>query len=276
MTAPAAIAPSNPPELDIRPLKDLAKDGRHDEALAGAQALLETSPDNRDLLLLAASSQRHLMRLDEALATLDRLERVSPRFSLLHQERGLCYVALKNAPRAIEALLTAVNINPALPVSWRMLEGVYRITGDVINSATAADHVATLKHLPPDVVTATSLFEDGDLDPAEPIIRAFLIKNGNHPDAMRLLARIGIAREVFDDAETLLEAVLMLGAGLRCGAVQLRAGPGVAPQICDGARADRAADETRSRQPRISQDCRHHCGRPGRTSGQRSRSIATS
>ncbi len=210
MNAPAVTAPSNPPELEIERLKELARDGRHKQVLEAAQTLLQTSSDDRELLLLVASSLRHLMHLEEALATLDRLEQVSPRYSLLHQERGLCYVALKNAPRAIESLLTAVNINPALPMSWRMLEGVYRIAGDVINSATAADHVATLKHLPPDVVTATALFEDGDLNPAEALIRAFLIKNGNHPDAMRLLARIGIAREVFDDAETLLEAVLTL------------------------------------------------------------------
>ena len=210
MNAPAAVAPSDPLELDIRRLKDLAGNGRHEEALNGSLALLEASPDHRDLLLLAASSLRHLARIDEALAVLDRLEQIRPLFSLLHQERGLCYVARKDARNAIESLLKAVNINPALPMSWRMLEGVYRISGDHMNATTAADHVATLKHLPPDVVTATSLFEDGDLDPAEAIIRAFLIKNGNYPDAMRLLARIGIAREVFDDAEKLLEGVLIL------------------------------------------------------------------
>jgi len=210
MNAPAATVSSDPLELEIRRLKDLLKDGQHEQTLAGARTLLEASPDNRDLLLLAASCLRHLLRIEEALAMLDRLERVRPRFSLLHQERGLCFVALKDAPAAIESLFKAVNINPALPMSWRMLEGIYRITGDVINANTAADHVATLRHLPPDIVIATSFFEDGDLDPAETIIRAFLIKHGNHPDAMRLLARIGIAREVFDDAETLLEGVLTL------------------------------------------------------------------
>jgi predicted Zn-dependent protease len=213
MNAPAATLPSNSLDTEIRRLRDLARDGKHEQALEGAQVLLEASPKNRDLLLLAASSLRHLMRIDESLALLNRLERLSPRFSLLHQERGLCYVARKDARNAIESLLTAVNINPALPMSWRMLEGVYRISGDIINATTAADHVATLKHLPPDVVTATALFEDGDLDAAEPIIRAFLIKNGNHPDAMRLLARIGIAREIFDDAETLLQGVLTLAPG---------------------------------------------------------------
>src|SRR5262249_7540989 len=146
----------------------------------------------------------------EALATLDRLEILQPRFSRLHQERGLCHVARKDAPRATDSLLRAVNINPALPRSWSMLEGLYRLTGDARSAAMAAAHVATLKQLPQEVVAATSLFSDGDLVPAERIVRAFLLAHGDHPEAMRLLARIAMARDVLDDAETLLDAVLAL------------------------------------------------------------------
>ena len=193
-------------EQDISRLRELQKQNLHNEALRGARDYLADAPDHRDLLLIEAVSLRHLGRLEEALATLERMERLYPQYSLMHQERGLCYVAQKDAPRAIESLLLAVNLNPALPFSWRMLQGVYRISGDMKNAATAADHLATLKHLPPEIVKATSLFSDGDLDPAESTIRAFLIKNGNHPDAMRLLARIGMARDVLDDRKHCLRA----------------------------------------------------------------------
>ena len=203
-------AKSLPIEQELRRLRDAQRAGRHDEALQGAQTLLKTLPENRDLHLIAASSQRHLGKFADALAALDRLEQLQPRFSLMHQERGLCYVARKDGPRATDALLRAVNINPALPMSWRMLEGIYRLNGDTKNAATAAQHVAILKNLPPEVVTATALFSDGDLAPAEEIIRAFLLKHGNHPEAMRLLAKIGMARDVLDDAELLLDAVLTL------------------------------------------------------------------
>jgi tetratricopeptide (TPR) repeat protein len=197
-------------EDEIARLRGLQQEGRHAEALAGAQALLERLPDNRDLLLIAASGQRHMGRLDVALGTLVHLEASQPRFSLMHQERGLCHVARKDAAAAIEALLIAVNLNPALPMSWRMLEGVYRIAGDDRNAAMAGAHVATLKQMPSDVVRATALFFDGDLGPAERITRDFLLAHGDHPEAMRLLARIGVARDVLDDAELLLEAALML------------------------------------------------------------------
>jgi tetratricopeptide (TPR) repeat protein len=197
-------------EQSVLWLRQLQKEGRHAQALEEAQARLKDLPENRDLLLVAAASLRHLARIDDALTVLGRLEALHPRFSQMHQERGLCHVARKDAPRAIDALLRAVNINPALPMSWRMLEGVYRLAGDAPNAGTAAQHVATLRGLPPEIVTATSLYSDGDLAPAEQIVRAFLLKHGNHPEAMRLLAKIGMAHGVLDDAELLLEAALAL------------------------------------------------------------------
>ena len=197
-------------EQDVARLRRLQKEGRHPEALCGAQSILLDAPENRDLLLIAATSQRHLQRIAEALEMLARLERTQPRFSRLHQERGLCYVGLKDAPRAIESLLLAVNINPALPASWKMLCGLYRLGGDEQNAEIAAQHVAMLETLPPDVVRATSLFSDGELGLAEHITRAFLLQHGDQPEAMRLLARIALAHDALDDAETLLEAVLAL------------------------------------------------------------------
>jgi predicted Zn-dependent protease len=195
---------------DLVRLRDLQRTGHHADALLQTEALLTSTPDDRDLLLTTAISLRHLGRIDEALATLARIEHNHPRFSLQYEERGLCYVAKKDAPNAIQSLLMAVNLNTALPFSWHMLEGLYRLTRDRQNAATAAEHVATLRRLPLELVQATSLFSDGDLDGAEPLVRALLIKNGNHPDAMRLLARIGIARDVLDDAETLLAGVVTL------------------------------------------------------------------
>jgi predicted Zn-dependent protease len=208
--APAASTTPPPISNEIARLRGLQRAGGHADALAGALALLAGEPENRDLLLLAATSLRHLRRVPEALAMLERLAHVQPAFSRLHQERGLCYVQLKDAPGAIEALLQAVNLNPALPASWSMLARLYGMTGDAADAATAAEHVATLERLPADVVTATSLFADGDLDPAERIVRAFLLREGDHVEGIRLLARIAIAHDVLDEAEILLDAVLTL------------------------------------------------------------------
>ena len=212
-------------EGEVLRARGLQAAGQHDAALELLRGLMPCYPENRDLRLMEAISLRHLMRIDEALESLSQLEVIAPHYSLMHQERGLCHIARKDAPATIAALLTAVKINPALPHAWRMLEGVYRLTGDGQNAATAAAHVATLRALPAEVLQATALYSDGELDRAEAITRGFLLQShqaggGDHPEAMRLLAKIGIAHEVYDDAELLLAGVLAMVPGHRAAAFE--------------------------------------------------------
>jgi predicted Zn-dependent protease len=213
----STLAKSSAPVPEAQParIRALLKQQKFSEALAAGQALLADAAGDRDALLYVAIAQRFLGRIPDALKTLETLERHHPRFSRLHEERGHCFVVMKQAPQAIEAFLRAVNINHALPASWRMLDGLYRMTGQPDNAAMAASHVATLRSLPREIVTATGLFADGDLEAAESLIRAYLLQHGNHVEAMRLLARIGIAHKVFDDAELLLAAVLELAPDYR-------------------------------------------------------------
>jgi tetratricopeptide (TPR) repeat protein len=212
---PTTLMESNRPQTDVAPdavsvagLRSLLGQRRFSDVVLAGEELLAKTPDVRDARLLVAVAQRCSSRIPDALSTLETLERYHPHFSRLHEERGHCFVAMKQAPQAIEAFLRAVSINHALPSSWSMLEGLYRMTGQPDNAAMAASHVATLKHLPPEIVTATGLFADGDLEAAESLIRGFLLKHGDQVEAMRLLARIGIVHKVFDDAEVLLATVL--------------------------------------------------------------------
>jgi tetratricopeptide (TPR) repeat protein len=210
MQTVAQIPATSPVEAEVLRIRELLERNQFAAAQSAGEALAVTVPENRDVLYMIAVSQRYLKKIPEALATLDRLERYHPNFSRLFQERGHCHVAMRDAPRAIEGFLRAVSINPALPASWRTLQTLYRMTGQVESAEMAGAHVATLAKLPPEVVTATALFSDGELLPAEDIVRAYLLKHGNHVEAMRLLARIGLQQDVLDDAEFLLEAVLEL------------------------------------------------------------------
>jgi len=207
---PAADLNPSPVEGEVGRIRAMLRERHYAQALQTCEALLRTVPENRDVLYLRSRARRLSGDTAAALTALIELERLHPRFSRLYEERGLCRVALKQAPEAIAALLEAVRINPALPASWSMLEGLYRMTGQSANAAAAAAHVATLKQLPPEVVTATGLFSDGEPGAAEELIRAFLVRHGHHVEAMRLLARIGIERDVLDDAQLLLEGVLEL------------------------------------------------------------------
>src|SRR5262245_47245827 len=206
---------SSPIELEVARIRELSKSRRHSAALAAAEALAVEAPANRDVLYLIAANLRCLNRIPDALVTLQRLEQHHPQFSLLYQERGHCYTSLRDAPRAIDAFLRGVNLNPALVGSWSMLEHLYQMTGDADSAATAADQVSTLKRLPPEVLQAGSLFSDGDLSAAQTILREYLLNAGNHAEALRLLGRIAHRCNVLDEAERRLEEALKLAPEYR-------------------------------------------------------------
>ncbi len=214
---PTPSAPS-PIELEVGRIRELSKGGRHSEALAAAKRLAVRAPENRDALYLIAANQRCLNRIREALATLQQLEPQHPRFSLLYQERGYCYMTLRDAPHAIEAFLRAVKLNPALSTSWTMLERLYRMSGEKTGAAMAAEQVSLLDQLPPEVLRAGCLFSDGELSAAEGILRAYLL-NDKHVEALRLLARIEHQCNALEDAEQRLEAALKLAP--KCQAARL-------------------------------------------------------
>ncbi|MFI4889673.1 MAG: sulfotransferase [Steroidobacterales bacterium] len=202
-------APS-PVEAEVLRIRAQMERGEFGPALAAAEALGVQVPQNRDALYMIAVCQRYLGRVADALSTLQQLEKFHPKFSRLFQERGYCHVARREAEPAIQAFLRAVNLNPALPGSWKALQTLFRMTGQGANAATADAHVAKLAELPPEIVAASGMLADGEILPAEKITRDFLLKHGNHVEAMRLLAKIGLELDVLDDAELLLESALVL------------------------------------------------------------------
>ena len=210
LAQPVPLLPASSLEAEIVRLQELQAKEDHGGAAAGANRLLQAHPEHRDLLLTAAHSLRMIKQTDAALATLERLAQHHPRFSQLFLERGLCHVARRDAPAAIADLRMAVAINPALAMGWRMLDGLFRMSGDTASAAVAAKHCVHLASVPPPIVHAKVLYYDGEVDRAEMSIRRFLLDFGDHPEAMRLLAQIGQLRNVLDDAETLYAGVLAM------------------------------------------------------------------
>jgi tetratricopeptide (TPR) repeat protein len=170
---------------------------------------------NRAELYRRAVNLRLRNHVDEALGVLEQLQQLQPRYSRLYEERGQCYLALNNVAKAIDAFRQAVNINAALPTSWRMLHTLYLKMGDEENASKIADRLAALRNLPAEIIEGASQFADGELVHAERLLRVYLAQHGEHTEAMRLLGRICIARGLRDDAELLLEAVVQRAPGYR-------------------------------------------------------------
>jgi tetratricopeptide (TPR) repeat protein len=198
----------SPIEAEVLRIRALMQASRYEEALRAGETLRQKVPENRDVLYMIAVSQRYLKQPHAALGTLAQLQAVHPTYSRLFQERGHCHAALRAPEAALEAYLQAVNLNPALPASWEALRVLFRACGEMAESETAASHVAKLKTLAPAVVTASSMFADGETFEAEAMIRRHLKSHPTDVEAMRLLARIGVKLDILDDAEFLLESVL--------------------------------------------------------------------
>ncbi len=197
-------------ETEVRRIREVLQRNEYDAALAAATALREEVPENRDVLYMIAVALRYLNRIPEALTTLAELERLHPEYPRLYQERGHCHVALRAPGPALEAFLRAVTLNPSLPASWRALQALYKMSGQTAFAEDAAAHLANLQALPPEIVTAFSMFADGEIHDAESVVRQYLLTHGDHIEGMRLLAQIGMRMDVLDDAEFLLENILRM------------------------------------------------------------------
>jgi tetratricopeptide (TPR) repeat protein len=209
MQATESSPPASRIEHEVQRVRTLIEKAQLAPALAAAEALLAEVPENRDALYLVAVSQRYLGRVQDALATLVRFERLHPHYGRLFQERGHCYRALGDRGRAIAAYQSAVALNGALPASWKNLAELLRATGRQAEANEAGRTASRVAALPVPIVTASSLFAEGEVLAAEQVVRGFLQTHGDHIEGMRLLAQIGMKLDVLDDPELLLEHVLM-------------------------------------------------------------------
>ena len=172
-------------------------------------------PGNRDVLYILAFSLRRLDRIAEALEALEELERHHPTYARLFEERGHCYLAHRAVDPAITAFSKAVTLNPWLPESLTILQGLYRTRGRLQEAEGAARFSAKLEKLPREITAAHSMLADGEIHAAEQLARQYLQTHGDHIEGMRLLARIAMTRDLPHDAEILLEDVLRIAPDYR-------------------------------------------------------------
>ncbi len=186
--------------------KILLQKGRLADAVKSFEHLLNSEQSNREALYYLAVSHRKNNNNDKAFATLEQLESLHPRYGRAFQEKGHNFLSINQPAEALTAFEQAVDLNPAMPASWKALASLYERSGNTEASKQAAQHVAWLSSLPAQLLTVTSLIHENKLFKAEQLCRDFLLKHPHHIEAMRLLAELGMKLQILDDAEYLLES----------------------------------------------------------------------
>ncbi len=197
-------------EVDMARLRALFDAGQFQEAREAAQSLLLQLPRHRDVLYLLAVSQRRTRRIADAFQTLKLLKDAHPRYGRLFQELGFCYLAENAVTPAVQVFERAVALNTCLIDSWRTLQGLYRTRGAQAASETAGDQAQQLSALPEPIRLACEKYFDGETGLAEELVRGYLSVQGEHVEALRLLAKIAADAGAEYDAELMLQRAVLL------------------------------------------------------------------
>lgn len=192
----------------VKQAKMLLQRGEVEAAAEAVSTVLAETPGHAGALYVLAVCQRYLTHADAALETLARLKAARPGYGRADQEEGHIRRAAEDEQAAANAYERAVAANPGLAVSWQALSELYAKANRPADAERAAAQFQRLSALPRELVSVTSFMHEGQLMKAEHLCRAFLQKNPHHPEAMRLLAQLGLRLNVLDDAEFLLESLL--------------------------------------------------------------------
>lgn len=162
-----------------------------------------------ELLYLKVVSLRLQNQFEAAINTANQLLALHPEHARTFQELGHIQLALGQELASVAGFKKATQLNPTLIVSWRTLQTLNHLLTDEEKNATTKQ-INKLSGMPAQLVGAMDLFYEGKLYMAEQVCRQVLQAHKHHPDAMQLLADIGIQLKVYGDAEFLLESCVEL------------------------------------------------------------------
>jgi tetratricopeptide (TPR) repeat protein len=193
---------------EITVAKELLCKGEFKDAITHLQGILDQDPKDQEALYVLAVCYRYNGNSQTALTTLDKLLDRCPDYGRAYQERGHIYRQQAQCDNALKAYERAVELNSALLVSWQNLIKLHRDCGENERSRICEKHSERLLKLPPELLSVTSMIHERKLYEAEQLCRAFVQKNRQHVEGMRLLAKIATELGILDDADFLLESCL--------------------------------------------------------------------
>ena len=186
----------------------LLENSRIVESEKYTKKILDDYPDNAEALYVLAVCQRYLNRLENALTTLNKLKKIRPGYGRAFQEEGHVSKKAGYISQAQRAYRHAVSLNNSLIASWKGLTDILKIKGKIKEAKITEFEYEKLKALPVELLSVRNMIAEGKNFHAEKLCRKFLIENKKNVEGMRLLASLGVAADILDDAEFLLEKAL--------------------------------------------------------------------
>ena len=200
-------------QQQVRAVKQALQRGQFSIAMESMQTLFSASLSDQqkaETHYLTAVIQRLSKQYNEAFKHIDALLGLKPDYGRGYQELAYCHEATGNHQAAANAFFKATHFNPALISSWKKLLTIYKSHDDVPAVSMATQQIEHLQSLPAPVLGAYDLMYEKQFSAAEQVCRQFLTKQKHHPEAMMLLAEIGMQLKVYSDAEFLLESCVEL------------------------------------------------------------------
>lgn len=177
-------------------------------ALSDALTLLETEPNQPDLLYMAAVCSRYAKQFTEAQALLEKLQGRFGDQARLLQEQGHLFRDNGNPQAAFDCYRSACQLNPYLLSSWQAQHTLAKILNKEALLPFLQAQIQQLSKLPKALLSAGDLINQGKLLKAEALCRKFLKVNPTNPNGMQLLADLATRFGSYEDAELLLSSAM--------------------------------------------------------------------
>ena len=208
-----AVFMNSQEQQTLSALKQSLMQSNHQHVIAQSKQFLDAKPSEdatREAMYVMAVAYRLSGNIKNAITTLSQLVGLFPDYGRGFQELGYCYVRDNAHSEAANAFYQATRFNPALLAAWQQLEAIYKRDNQPQALLLAQQHISFLQSLPKPLLGAHDLMHEGQLHKAEQVCRQFLAKNKHHPEAMMLLAELGVQLKVYHDAEFLVESCVAL------------------------------------------------------------------
>lgn len=198
---------------DVKKLQLLIQNSDFTKATSLSAELLKgnlNSEQKVQIYYLQAVSLRLQKDYGTALNTLQKIEHMAPSHARMNQEKGYNYRSLSQHKSAASHFYLATKNNPALLSAWQALLPIYKQQEQAEASRLCQIQIDNLRKLPSQVLAATDLFYEGNLNTADQLVRAFLRENKHSIPALLLLAEIATKLKAISEAEFILETCVEL------------------------------------------------------------------